>query len=335
MLVSPIDALRWGCAVVLAAVFAVAAGAKLRDRAQARAGLEGFGVPQRWSLPALAALIAGELLIAALLAAPDLRRLGALGALGALALFTAAIAWQLLRGRRPACACFGSLTPAAISGWSVARNLALIALAALAALPDALGAPEWFGAVLTPASALWAWAALSCIWLLLLTRQNGRLLLRLADLERRGAPADTSPAPAGPVRVGDTVPSLGLRDSRGRPFDLRSLAGRPQLLLFLDGSCAHCRALLARLREEAPLSAGLTVISADAELSRALPPSATLLLDPGWSTTALFGLRGTPAAVLVGADGTLERAAVHGASPVGSLLDQLTEQEVRREVAPV
>ena len=50
-----------------------------------------------------------------------------------LAAFTAAIVRRLSQGERPPCACFGGRTGKPIGPWSVARNLALIALALTAA----------------------------------------------------------------------------------------------------------------------------------------------------------------------------------------------------------
>lgn len=331
-----LSALVWFADMFLLAVFALAAAAKLRDRERARSGLLGFGVPERWARPALAGLVGAELLLVALLAYPPTRPAGAWCALGALAVFTLAIAWQLLHGRRPACACFGALTPAAVSWKSVGRNLLLMALAgASIALPRSAAPPLPPDAIPWPTLIAVAWGIASAVWLLLLTRQNGRLLLRLEQLEQRAG--ISSPAPsAEPVRAGAPVPPLGLSDARGRPFDLRDLRGRPALLLFLDAACNHCRPVLARLRDaQLPGSAALVVISESDALQRELPAEITVLVDPTWSAAVRFGARGAPAAVALDADGTLAHGVVHGTAPVQALLDRMTSQEVRHELAPV
>jgi hypothetical protein len=182
--------------------------------------------------------------------------------------------------------------------------------------------------------------------LLLLTRQNGRLLLRIEQLER-GATVQTTqqPAPLQPLRVGNALPPLHLNDARGRPFDQRSLLGKPALFLFLDATCSHCQSLLAQLRESplANASTTLIVVGENDALRYHLPSGVTLLVDPGWSTTALFGLRGTPAAVPFDADGALAQAAVHGASAVKNAIDRIIVggsvasrgEEARHELAPV
>jgi hypothetical protein len=195
-----------------------------------------------------------------------------------------------------------------------------------------------FETISLPALAVLAWVGISVAWLLLLTRQNGRLLLRLQQLENlpeRAAPLPV--AAAGPLRVGAAVPPLGLSDARGRSFDLSRFRGRHVLLLFLDSACNHCRPLLTRLRDaQLPdANAALVVISESALLQLDLPTEITMLIDPGWSTMTLFGLRGTPAAVALGADGALAQLAVHGTSAVHAALDQIATQEVRREFAPV
>lgn len=334
-----VNTLLWLANACLVAVFALATVAKLRDRERARASLRGFGVPDRWTRPALVALVAVELLLAALLAYPPTQRVGAWSALGALAVFTLALVWQLLRGRRPACACFGALTSAAISWKSVGRNLLLMTLAsALLALPGVGSIATPFIPFSWPAFIAVVWGVISVAWLLLLTRQNGRLLLRLEQLEQRAAGAMPAPTlPAGPLRVGDPLPPLGLSDARGRPFDLNRVRGTPALLLFLDAACSHCQPLLARLSETTPTSSdtALIVISESAALRHDLPADITVLVDAGWSTMMPFGLRGTPAAVAVDAAGTLARGAVHGVSAVHAVLDQVLSQEVRHELAPV
>lgn len=324
----------------LLAVFALAASAKLRHTDRARAGLISFGVPAAWALPALAVLVLVEVLIVASLAYPPTRLVGAGIALGALTIFTLAITWQLLRGRRPSCACFGALSQGTISWKTVGRNLGLIALAGgLIALPTVSTMPLPRLVIPWPVLGSAVWIGVSITWLLLLTRQNGRLLGRIQQLEHTAQRVDTMmsppPTPVGPLQVGDPVPPLGLSDAHGRPFDPRSLRGSPGLMLFLDATCGHCRPLLAYLRAHQPLHSTVVVISADAALRQELPASITLLVDPPLTSVALFGARGTPAAVLLDADGRLAQPVVHGTTAIRTLLDQLTPQEVRHEWASV
>ncbi|NJM40965.1 MAG: redoxin domain-containing protein, partial [Anaerolineae bacterium] len=305
--------------------------------------------------PLAIVLACTELAIAVLLAVPPAQPLGAIGALVLLLAFTLALAAQLLRGKHPTCACFGSLSQAAISWRSVARNGVLMALAGgLMASPQTGILAIDFAAL--PALIALSWAALATLWLFHLTRQNGRLLLRIEQLEHNPTVApSTEPTPQPqPLQVGAPVPPLNLSDARGRPFDVRGFRGKPVLLLFLDAGCSHCRSLLAQLRD-VPLAASdmaVVVVSENDQLRPQLPAEATLLIDPSWSgTTPLFGLRGTPAAVWIDEEGALSQAAVHGTSAVSALMALLLGarqlitaksapsnakiEEARHELAPV
>lgn len=319
--------------LALAAIFVVAGVNKLRDMARTQADLEAMGLPA-WLVPTLSfRLPIVELAVAAMLLIEPLAGVGAACALVLLSAFTMVIAVNLLRGRRPACACFGALAQSPISWNSVARNLALMAMAGVVS-----GAELLQGVRLPNADVLaFTWATLATLWLLLLTRQNGRLLLRIEQLER-SSPASPTQAQS-PLTVGAAVPPLRLNDAQGRPFDLRSLRGAPALLLFLDAGCSHCRPLLAQLRDAQLVNtdAALVVISESAALGRELPTQIIVLVDAGWTTRELFGVRGTPAAVSVDAEGALAQPPVHGTSAVRAALDQIQviTQEVHHELAPV
>jgi hypothetical protein len=58
----------------------------------------------------------------------------ALAGIALVAGFTVWIVVQLAAGRHPACACFGAVSTAPLSGWHVARNTVLIALGIVAAV---------------------------------------------------------------------------------------------------------------------------------------------------------------------------------------------------------
>lgn len=96
--------------LLLAAVFAIAGVAKLRQRAQLRQTLLAFAIPAALAPTIAAVLPLLELLLAATLLPPRTAPLAVLGALLLLAVFTAAIARSLQRGARPTCQCFGALS---------------------------------------------------------------------------------------------------------------------------------------------------------------------------------------------------------------------------------
>lgn len=114
--------------VVLGGVFLWSGVAKLARPEAWRAQATDFGAPAL----AVAALPWVETVLGAVLVAQLLRPWPAVVALGLLVAFTAALVARLARGRRPMCACFGGLSNRPISWWSVARNLALMAVAVVA-----------------------------------------------------------------------------------------------------------------------------------------------------------------------------------------------------------
>lgn len=115
--------------LVLAAVFVVAAGAKLR-RPQETArelGQIGLRAPQAlaWLLPLVELVVAAVLLVA-----PGW---GGVAAFALLAGFTVVLVRLVRSGRPVACRCFGGYSTKPVSSSTLIRNGALLLLAALAA----------------------------------------------------------------------------------------------------------------------------------------------------------------------------------------------------------
>lgn len=79
-------------------------------------------------LPAVEATIAVALL------PPPIARVGAAGALALLVVLTAVLARAVAAGRRPRCHCFGARSAAPAGPEAIVRNLALLALGAVALL---------------------------------------------------------------------------------------------------------------------------------------------------------------------------------------------------------
>jgi len=116
--------------VVLAAVFAAAALAKLSDPDGTRQAARDFGVPSA-AAPAVAFIVpVVELIVAVLLVfGGSAAVFGAVGAVLLLAVFIVAIAVSLARGRRPDCHCFGRLRSEVVSPRTLVRNVVLVLLA--------------------------------------------------------------------------------------------------------------------------------------------------------------------------------------------------------------
>lgn len=116
-------------AVVLGAVFLVAGATKIAAVAAWRRQAADLGAPE-W----IARVLPGvEIALGALLVSQLARRAIAVAAAAVLIAFSALLVTRLRQGRRPPCACFGSLSAKPI-GWShVARNGVFVAIAAVAA----------------------------------------------------------------------------------------------------------------------------------------------------------------------------------------------------------
>jgi hypothetical protein len=173
--------------LVLAAVFTLAGVAKLSDLKGSRRAIVDFGVPSAIVAPLGLLLPLAELSVAATLLPASTAWWGALGALALLSVFVVGITYNLARGRKPECHCFGQLHSAP-AGWkTLARNGVLAAIAGFVlwagyeggAGPSAL---SWVGALsaaqlLALLGGVVVLALLAGQWWFLvhLLRQNGRL----------------------------------------------------------------------------------------------------------------------------------------------------------------
>lgn len=339
-------AILLGLRLVLAAVFAVAGAAKLVDRPGTRAALLGFGAPAR-AVPVLAVLVPlAELAVAAALLPSGSARAAAIAALILLLVFTAAIGRALLRGEAPDCHCFGQLhsQPAGIP--TLLRNVALAVAAGCVVLsgddpgPSALA---WLGR-LSPAgvaavaaggvavllATLGTWALLAGL------RAHGRVLLRVERLEAQLAeaglaPDDVDDQEAPGVPIGDPAPAFALAATAGPAVSLADVLEprRPALLVFTDPTCGPCAELMPEIatwqREDADV---LTVVAISAGAAADVAAEARrhgirrVLHDGDRAVAEAYEAHGTPAAVLVAADGTMASGVGFGAEGVRRLRDR-------------
>src|SRR5438067_1778070 len=124
-----LDAALLAARLLLAALFVVAALAKLADRAGSRHALIDFGVPAQLASPLGVLLPVAELAVAVALIPARSAVWGAAGALALLLLFIAGIAVNLALGRKPDCHCFGQLSSGP-AGWpTLVRNIVLAGVA--------------------------------------------------------------------------------------------------------------------------------------------------------------------------------------------------------------
>jgi peroxiredoxin len=334
--------------LLLAAVFALAAVAKLADRAGSRRSVAEFGVPSALAGSLAVLLPLAELTVAAALIPATTAWWGAVGAMGLLLLFTVGIGVNLARGRRPDCHCFGQLHSAP-AGWStLARNGALTAVAALVVIqPEGDAGPSmvsWAGALstmqlLSLIGGLIVLGLLGAQWwfLLALLRQNGRLLVRLGAVEERLAAAGLAPPVASQnggqsatgLPVGTPAPAFRLQDLRGEDVTLDFLraAGKPVVLIFTDPDCAPCSELLpqiARWQLEYAEKLTISLVSQESTEENRVKVAKhgvhNILLQEDWEVAEAYHVQGTPSAVVVSPEGTIDSLLGEGPDRVEALI---------------
>jgi len=335
--------------LLLAAMFAVAGLAKLWDPAGSRQALIGFGLPAALATPLGRLLPLAELAVAVALVPTISAWWGALGALALLLVFVAGIGYNLARGRRPECHCFGQLHSAP-AGWStLIRNLLLTAVAGfvvgLGRTTAGLSVLDWLGSLtLTQSLELLgsvlvvALLAFESWGLFQVLQQQGRLLLRLeaveAQLAANGTPSLLAPAASqstalAGLPVGSAAPPFELADLNGARYSLAALCAlrKPVLLLFSDPDCGPCTALLPEIghwqRDHAPKVVVVLISRGTVEAHR---PKATeygmthVLLQKDREVAQAYQASGTPCAVLVRPDGTIGSPPARGADAIRALI---------------
>ena len=330
--------------VLLGCAFALAGATKLVDVPGSAKAIHDFGAPDWLSVPLARVLPLAELAIAVLLFAEPTAVWGAAGAGLLLLLFTAAISVNLARGRAPQCRCFGQLTSSPIGWPSLVRNgaLGVMAVAVLWAGPgtDWAGALRALDASGAQPAVLLGGAAFTVLafglqtWLLVeAVGQNGRLLLRMDDLEARvgGAPP-ISQSPYG-LPVGAPAPAFALRSLSGASVDLERLfnAGKPALVIFTNPNCGPCSAMLpdiGRWQRRHRDAFRILVVSQGSEQSTRNMVAGhgieDVLLQVEGEVADAYLASGTPAAVLVDGMSRIASPLAMGATSIAELVSSLT-----------
>lgn len=260
--------------LVLAAVFVVSGIAKLLDLAGSQSAMRSFGVPESSSKAAGIALPVIEILIAVLLLPVASAKWGALAALALLIAFIAGISYNLSRGRKFDCHCFGQLTSSEIGPSTLIRNVVLGVIALFIVIPgfasnnvgtsigDAFGSLDPFQWVTLIVGIALIVALGAMAWLLVhLLGQNGRLLVRLDKIESALEDADIDldydddddedeeddeEEEEEGLAYGSPAPAFTLSGLYGETLTLDSFRAqeKPVLLIFTDPTCGPCNSLM-------------------------------------------------------------------------------------------
>jgi peroxiredoxin len=332
--------------VLLAAVFFVAGATKLLDRAGTRQTVVDFGVPASLAPPVAVVLPLVELGVAGALIPGPSAWWGALGSLALLLLFIGAIAVNLARGRKPDCRCFGQLSSSPV-GWTTVVRDGVLGAAAGFVVSQGPAQPELSAVEASALSTaelglviggivLLALLAAQAFLLFNVLRQNGRLLLRLEQVEGALASAglivskEQASAAEGPgLPVGSPAPAFQLAGLYGETLTLDALRapGKPVMLVFTDPSCGPCNALLPEIgRWQRAHAADLTVAvltrgSVDENRAKVTEHGlVNVLLQQDREVAEAYQEEGTPCAVIVNSDGAVGSSLASGADAIRALL---------------
>jgi peroxiredoxin/uncharacterized membrane protein YphA (DoxX/SURF4 family) len=306
----------------LAAVFLVAALAKLADMSGSRRALEGFRVPTPFIAAGSVALPVAEIAAAVLLLLPSTARAGAALACALLLAFVAGIAAALRRGSAPDCHCFGQLHSKPAGKETVGRNVALAAVGAfiLFAGPGP-GLASWLAASSGPLVALAATGLLAVG----LAYACASLWRDNRELRRPGGAQGLA---AEPLQVGQAIPDVTVAAQDGREVRSRHLLSEAQrtVFVFTSATCGPCVGLLPELARWRAMLVGRLDIrvlaSGDAEENRRLASEhgMPMFLDEGAAAANAFGILGTPSAVEIDLAGQVAAPAAAGAVAIEGLI---------------
>lgn len=330
------DSLVVPARIALGFVFALSGVAKAFDRTGAVRAAAAMGVPARFAGIVGRGLPVAEIAVAALLVAGVTAWWGALAAALLLVAFTAALAANLLRGKRPPCNCFGQLSDKAISWGTVARNAGLLAAAGfvlVARAPDEqIGVLHWVEAktevgqlpeVVSLLGAVVFAQGLVIAWLVGQVRGAPAGTARAAEGEPAGAGA-----PAG-LPIGSAAPPFELESVAGGRVALADLttAGKPALIVFMDPSCASCNGMVPEVGEwqrDHDAAMTIAVVSTggrERNLEKVEAHGLTnVLLDDTGEIGHSFAYEGTPGAVLVDSGGRIASPIASGTPAIRALV---------------
>lgn len=126
------------------------------------------------------------------------------------------------------------------------------------------------------------------------------------------------------IQIGQPAPSFRLLDINGKIVQLNDFKGYNVLLVFWNPSCGFCQKMLPDLRDleekKHNMSLEIVVVSTGPiESNRAMQIKSVVLLDGSFSVGMLFGVKGTPSAILIDSNGDVISSLAVGASCIVSL----------------
>lgn len=329
--------------LVLFAVFATSAIAKLADRAGSAKAMRDFGVPGPLAIAAWLLLAVAELAIAAGLLFTSSSWHSALAAASLLVIFIAVMMYQYARGNAPDCHCFGQLHSEPVGLTSIIRNIILLIPAGILSVQGreaqgySLVNSSQDALIVGASAALAGLLVLALVLLKSLSNAQAEIIRRIEILEIGGG---VSPAeerenighPREGLPLGALVRAFSLPDLEGNQVALSDLSkdGRAVLFFFISPTCGPCKALLPAIEEwEKEFAAQLRFVyisdgtpEANRKKLRSVDGK-TILLQEKREVVELFRAKWTPMAVLMNTRGRIASFTAAGDEGLRRLVDEL------------
>lgn len=338
---------------LLALIFLFSSISKLANRDATTNAVLNLGVPIRWAKLVSKGLPIVELALVPLLLYFPTSFLGAIFALLLLILFTVFISINLRKGNNVECHCFGEFSSQPISWLTVARNIVFMLLTLVVIGTFNLSSPILFSSIFDNFRNIEIYLIATTIlfiviffiqgWFIVhLTQQQGRLLLRLEELEsfadaakQRRIGRQHSTYTSNKISIGDKVPSFLSSTLSKRDFSLAKYlkTNNKLVLFFVDPNCGPCRALfpeIAYWQKKYGDFASFILISKGTQnenltIAKNLNASEYLVQENSELNT-LFGIHSTPSAFVISSDGYMETNIARGAIQIKELIDKSVVQ---------
>lgn len=327
--------------IILTLTLVVSGIAKLPARAQTVDAMTSLRIPFRRLHPlAAVAVPAAELIAAVLLWVPwvSLQTVVSVGVAVLMATYLVIIARALTFDEEVECSCFGTIASPTVSRTTLLRNILLTLTGVLGVVAAATG--QIAVAVSDGLPGLLGWAIALGVTALITVCVMGGVKGSGAG---SGAGGDTAAPGGADLADGDVeeldyertpIPFGALTRQDGTTVTLKELtAERAVLLLLLSYGCGPCVRVLDEIvgwREKLGGMVHVQVVYLqklenlpEAAIERA---GGDPLNDPEANVQRVFGLQGTPSAILLGADGMTAGGPVAGGGDVIEFAEEIIEQ---------
>jgi len=337
----------------IAAVFAVAAIAKLTDIKGSAKAMSGFGIPDALAVPFSIGLVIVELTLAMMLLIVRTSWFGAIGAALVLLIFTVVMAYHYFNGNVQDCHCFGQLAKEPVGVASIIRNAVLLVITFFIIARGASGqgtelisaTKEDVSIILLTAIAIMMAIALIALRKLVLG-QSGLAkridLIETIGIEGREVSREDAGNPNDGLPIGAKLPFFVLQDTAGERYNPAKLlvSGKPLLMFFVSPKCGPCQAMAEEFdnwNERLSEKATVVFVSSGKALTNlekfgAADDKLILLQNENELAEAMFA-KWTPSAVIVDPDGRIASGTAAGDEAMRKLIQSFESTDSPVELA--